>query len=54
MKPDIALNLSLANIDVTVCLIRYPSFSQNEFLIIPLIYFSMPFLAVMNRFIMKA
>ena len=27
MKPDIALNLSLANIPVTVCLIRYPSFS---------------------------
>ena len=27
MKPDIALKLSLANIPVTVCLIRYPSFS---------------------------
>ena len=27
MKPDIALNLSLANIPVTVCLICYPSFS---------------------------
>ena len=27
MKPDIATNLSLANIPVTVCLIRYPSFS---------------------------
>ena len=27
MKPDIALNLSLANIPVTVCLIRYPSIS---------------------------
>ena len=27
MKPDIALNLRLANIPVTVCLIRYPSFS---------------------------
>ena len=27
MKPDIAHNLSLANIPVTVCLIRYPSFS---------------------------
>ena len=26
MKPDIALNLSLANIPVLVCLIRYPSF----------------------------
>ena len=30
MKPDIALNLSLANIPVTVCLIRYPSFSKNQ------------------------
>ena len=27
MKPDIAHNLSHANIPVTVCLIRYPSFS---------------------------
>ena len=27
MKPDIAFDLSLANIPVTVCLIRYPSFS---------------------------
>ena len=27
MKPDIALNLSLANIPVTLCLISYPSFS---------------------------
>ena len=27
MKPDIAINLSLANIPVIVCLIRYPSFS---------------------------
>ena len=27
MKPDIALNLSLAKIPVTVCLTRYPSFS---------------------------
>ena len=27
MKPDIALNLNLANIPVTVCLIRYPTFS---------------------------
>ena len=27
MKPDIALNLSLANTPVTVCLIRYPLFS---------------------------
>ena len=27
MKPDIALNLSLAKIPLTVCLIRYPSFS---------------------------
>ena len=27
IKPDIALSLSLANIPVTVCLIRYPSFS---------------------------
>ena len=27
MEHDIALNLSLANIPVTVCLIRYPSFS---------------------------
>ena len=26
-KPDIAFNLSLANIPVIVCLIRYPSFS---------------------------
>ena len=27
MKPDIAINLSLANLPVTVCLMRYPSFS---------------------------
>ena len=27
MKQDIALNFSYANIPVTVCLIRYPSFS---------------------------
>ena len=27
MKPDIAINLSLANIPVTVCLKRYPSVS---------------------------
>ena len=27
MKPDIALNSSLANIPITECLIRYPSFS---------------------------
>ena len=27
MKPDIVLNLSLANIPLTVCLLRYPSFS---------------------------
>ena len=27
MKPDIALNLSIANIPVTVRLIRYPSLS---------------------------
>ena len=26
MKPNIALNLSLANIPVTVCFIRYPLF----------------------------
>ena len=30
MKPDIAINLSLANIPVTVCLIRYPSFSKKQ------------------------
>ena len=27
MKPDIAIKLSLANIHVTVCLLRYQSFS---------------------------
>ena len=30
MEPDIALNLSLANIPVTVCLLRYPSFFQKQ------------------------
>ena len=30
IKPGIALNLSLANIPVTVCLIRYPHFLKNQ------------------------
>ena len=38
MKPDIALNLSLANIPVTVCLIRYPSFSSKQKIVIKSIY----------------
>ena len=30
MKPDIAINFSLANIPVAVCLIRYLSFSYKQ------------------------
>ena len=38
MKPDIALNLGLANIPVTVCLIRYPLFSEKQKYVIKSIY----------------